>query len=138
MSRYIPLSKLKDTTGIVAICEQEEMPVIVNKNGEMTLTIMGRDVYTKFFRLRRSDGTIDVEEELRRESGKNGDICQLLIKDLKRPAEVVKLCEMVNEAIPIIRNGYDVLYVMSYKEYRKRLVRLRETSNRTATGTSDI
>ena len=43
-----------------------------------------------------------------------------MIKELKNPAEIVKLCESINKPFPIIRNGYDELYVMSYKEYLRR------------------
>lgn len=38
----------------------------------------------------------------------------------KNPAEIVKLCESTNKPFPIIRNGYDELYVMSCKEYLRR------------------
>jgi len=44
----------------------------------------------------------------------------ITIQKLKNPAEIVRICENIDMLFPIIRNGYDELYVMSYKEYLRR------------------
>lgn len=35
MNKFIPLSSLKDTTGIVESCNKAGEPVVVNRNGEL-------------------------------------------------------------------------------------------------------
>lgn len=43
MNKFIPLSSLKDTTGIVALCKNAGEPVIVNGNVELKLVIMTKE-----------------------------------------------------------------------------------------------
>ena len=40
MNKFIPLSNLKDTTGIVELCNKAGESVVVNRNGELKLVIM--------------------------------------------------------------------------------------------------
>ena len=35
MNKFIPLSSLKDTTGIIELCNKAGEPVVVNRNGEL-------------------------------------------------------------------------------------------------------
>ena len=35
MNKFIPLSSLKDTTGIVELCKKAGEPVVVNRNGDV-------------------------------------------------------------------------------------------------------
>ena len=42
------------------------------------------------------------------------------LSSLKDTTGIVELCESTNKPFPIIRNGYDELYVMSYREYMRR------------------
>lgn len=44
MNKFIPLSSLKDTTGIVELCKKAGEPVVVNRNGELKLVIMTKDI----------------------------------------------------------------------------------------------
>lgn len=37
MNKFIPLSSLKDTTGIVELCKKAGEPVVVNRNGEIDI-----------------------------------------------------------------------------------------------------
>lgn len=37
MNKFIPLSSLKDTTGIVELCNKAGEPVVVNRNGELDI-----------------------------------------------------------------------------------------------------
>lgn len=45
MNKFIPLSSLKDTTGIVELCKKAGEPVVVNRNGELKLVIMIKDIF---------------------------------------------------------------------------------------------
>ncbi len=92
MNKFIPLSSLKDTTGIIELCNKAGEPVVVNRNGELKLVIMTKDIFNEYFRIRK----------------------------LKNPAEIVRICESIDMLFSIIRNGYDELYVMSYREYMRR------------------
>ena len=40
MNKFIPLSSLKDITGIVELCKNAGEPVMVNRNEELKLVIM--------------------------------------------------------------------------------------------------
>ncbi len=46
MNKFIPLSSLKDTTGIVELCNKAGEPVVVNRNGELKLVIMTLEAIT--------------------------------------------------------------------------------------------
>ena len=49
MHKFIPLSSLKDTTGIVELCKKAGEPVVVNRNGELKLVIMTKDIFAVLF-----------------------------------------------------------------------------------------
>ena len=49
MNKFIPLSSLKDTTGIVELCKKAGEPVVVNRNGELKLVIMTKDIFAVLF-----------------------------------------------------------------------------------------
>ena len=51
MNKFIPLSSLKDTTGIVELCNKAGEPVVVNRNGELKLVIMTKDISMNIFGL---------------------------------------------------------------------------------------
>ena len=120
MNKFIPLSSLKDTTGIIELCKNAGEPVVVNRNGELKLVIMAKDTFNEYFRIRKQNGEIDIEKEYFATNIQNCETEAIMIRNLKNPAEIVKLCESTNKSFPIIRNGYDELYVMSYKEYLRR------------------
>ena len=63
MNKFIPLSSLKDTTGIVELCNKAGEPVVVNRNGELKLVIITNDIFNKYFRIRKTNGKVDVEME---------------------------------------------------------------------------
>ena len=120
MHKFLPLSSLKDTTGIIELCRNAGEPVIVNRNGELMLVIMTRDVFGQYFRIRKPNGEIDIEKEYFQKGNQNYLRNVIMIKELKNPAEIVRICESANIPFPVIRNGYDELYVMSYAEYLRR------------------
>lgn len=93
---------------------------MVNRNGELKLVIMAKDTFNEYFRIRKTNGEIDIEKECFATNIQNCETEAIMIRNLKNPAEIVKLCESTNKLFPIIRNGYDELYVMSYKEYLRR------------------
>ena len=69
MNKFIPLSSLKDTTGIVELCNKAGEPVVVNRNGELKLVIMTKDIFNEYFRIRKPNGELDIEKEyLRRKA----------------------------------------------------------------------
>ena len=94
--------------------------VVVNRNGELKLVIMAKDTFNEYFRIRKPNGEKDIEKEYFGTDIQNCETEAIMIRKLKNPAEIVKLCESANKPFPIIRNGYDELYVMSYKEYLRR------------------
>ncbi len=100
MNKFIPLSSLKDTTGIVELCKKAGEPVVVNRNGELKLVIMTKE----YFGIKNQNYELEA----------------IAIQKLKNPAEIVRICESIDMPFPIIRNGYDELYVMSYREYMRR------------------
>lgn len=120
MNKFIPLSSLKDTAGIVELCKKTGEPVVVNRNGELKLVIMTKDIFNEYFRIRKPNGELDIEKEYFGANIQNIETVAIMIKELKNLAEIVKLCESTNKPFLIIRNGYDELYVMSYKEYLRR------------------
>ena len=69
MNKFIPLSSLKDTTGIIELCNKAGEPVVVNRNGELKLVIMTKDIFNEYFRIRKQNGELDIEKEyLRRKA----------------------------------------------------------------------
>ena len=117
MNKFIPLSSLKDTTGIVELCNKAGEPVVVNRNGELKLVIMTKDIFNEYFRIRKPNGELDIEIGI---NNQNYELEAITIQKLKNPAEIVRICESIDMPFPIIRNGYDELYVMSYREYMRR------------------
>ncbi|MBE5885911.1 MAG: hypothetical protein E7284_05840 [Lachnospiraceae bacterium] len=63
MNKFISLSSLKDTTGIVELCNKAGEPVVVNRNGELKLVIMTKDIFNEYFRIRKPNGELDIEKE---------------------------------------------------------------------------
>lgn len=63
MNKFILLSSLKDTTGIIELCKNAGEPVVVNRNGELKLVIMAKDTFNEYFRIRKPNGEIDIEKE---------------------------------------------------------------------------
>ena len=120
MNKFIPLSSLKDTTGIVELCNKTGEPVVVNRNGELKLVIMTKDIFNEYFRIRKPNGELDIEKEYFGINNQNSELEAITIQKLKNPAEIVRICESIDMPFPIIRNGYDELYVMSYREYMRR------------------
>ena len=47
MNKFIPLSSLKDTTGIVELCNKMGEPVVVNRNGDDELYVMSYREYMR-------------------------------------------------------------------------------------------
>ena len=69
MNKFIPLSSLKDTTRIVELCKKAGEPVVVNRNGELKLVIMTKDIFNEYFRIRKANGKLDIKKEyLRRKA----------------------------------------------------------------------
>lgn len=68
-NKFIPLSSLKDTTVIVELCKKAGEPVVVNRNGELKLVIMTKDIFNEYFRIKKANGELDIEKEyLRRKT----------------------------------------------------------------------
>lgn len=63
MNKFISLSSLKDTAGIVELCKKTGEPVVVNRNGEVKLVIMTKDIFNEYFRIRKPNGELDIEKE---------------------------------------------------------------------------
>ena len=69
MNIFIPLSSLKDTIGIVELCNKVGELVVVNRNGEIKIVIMTKDIFNEYFRIRKPNGELDIEKEyLRRKA----------------------------------------------------------------------
>lgn len=87
MNKFIPLSSLKDTTGIVELCKNAGEPVVVNRNGELKLVIMTKDIFNEYFHVKNKEYYLDV----------------ILINKFKKPAQVVCKCESINKEYCLIR-----------------------------------
>ncbi len=120
MNKFIPVSSLKDTTGIVELCKKAGETVVVNRNGELKLVIMTKDIFNEYFRIRKANGELDNEKEYFQVENQEHISDVILIRQLKKPAQILCKCESIDKPFPILRNGYDELYVMSYKEYLRR------------------
>lgn len=77
-------------------------------------------IFNEYFRIRKANGEIDIEREYFETKNQNYESDAIKIGELKNPAEIVRICESIDMPFPIIRNGYDELYVMSYREYMRR------------------
>ena len=60
MNIFIPLSSLKDTIGIVELCNKVGELVVVNRNGEIKIVIMTKDIFNEYFRIRKPNGELDI------------------------------------------------------------------------------
>ena len=119
--RYIPLANLKNTTGIVATCKEAKEPVVANKNGDPKLVLMSREVYETQMGMVTDDAYVNMwrDVELVAEP--------VLIRTFNNPAEMVRICEAVKgQIVPVLRNGVDELYVMTYETYRLQKDYLRQ------------
>ena len=114
MPKFIPLTMLKDTTGIVEFCQECGEPVFVARNGMPEMVIMDAAFFDEYLRYRTEDGRLDIRKEF-------AAIPEAItIKELKNTGEVSALCDQTNEPVNIIRNGYAVLVIISAEGYKKR------------------
>ena len=114
MPKFIPLTMLKDTTGIVEFCQECGEPVFVARNGTPEMVIMDAAFFDEYLRYRTEDGRLDIRKEF-------AAIPEAItIKELKNTGEVSALCAQTNEPVNIIRNGYAVLVIISAEGYKKR------------------
>ena len=113
MSKYIPLSYLKDTSGIVDYCKECKVPVYVTRNGTPEMVIMDADFFDKYLNPYIIDGKIDVAKVL--------EYMPLFIniKALKNTGELSKRCAQTKNAIHIIKNGVGKLVIMSLEVYNR-------------------
>ncbi len=118
MPKFIPLTMLKDTTGIVDFCQECGEPVFVTRNGTPELVIMDSHFFDKYLRYRDSSGKLDVQREFEQIPE------TITIKELKNTGEVSERCRGANAPISIIRNGYAALVIISIEGYRQRHVAL--------------
>lgn len=63
MNKCMPLSILKDITGIVELCKKTGEPVVVNRNGGLKSVIMTKDIFNEYFRIRKPNGELDIEKK---------------------------------------------------------------------------
>ena len=116
MPKFIPLTMLKDTTGIVEFCQDCGEPVFVTRNGTPEMVIMDSEFFNTHLRYRTEDGRLDIKREYARIPR------TITTKELKNTGEVSAVCSETNEPISIIRNGYGVLVIISIAGYEKRHV----------------
>ena len=114
MAKFVPLTFLKETASIVEFCQECGEPVFVTRNGTPELVIMDSEFFNQYLRYRKEDGKLDIQREFATVPK------TITIKDLKNTGEVSALCCDTNEPISVIRNGYDVLVVISIDGYTKR------------------
>ena len=114
MAKFVPLTFLKDTASIVEFCQGCGEPVFVTRNGTPELVIMDSEFFNEYLRYRKEDGKLDIQREFATVPK------TITIKELKNTSEVSALCCDTNEPISVIRNGYDVLVVISIDGYTKR------------------
>ncbi len=111
---FIPLSNLKNTAKIVKLCEDFDEPMSVTRNGYPELVIMSA-AFFKENRYRGTDGNLDKERELLNVPP------PIPIKTLKKTSDVSRICLEEQPPVSIIRNGYDVLVIMSMSVYKQRV-----------------
>ena len=114
MAKFVPLTFLKDTASIVEFCQECGEPVFVTRNGTPELVIMDSEFFNQYLRYRKEDGKLDIQKEFATVPK------TITIKDLKNTGEVSALCCDTNAPISVIRNGYDVLVIISIDGYTKR------------------
>lgn len=120
MKRTIPLSNLKNTTGIVNYCKECKIPVFVTRNGTVEMVIMDSDFYDKYFEPYILNGEIDISKVL--------EYFPLFmnIKDLKNTGEVSKKVSESKQAVHILKNGMSELVIMNldvYNRYRENALK---------------
>ena len=49
MTKFIPLSTLKNTTVTLNYCKECKIPIFVTRNGAVEMVIMDSDFYDKYF-----------------------------------------------------------------------------------------
>ena len=114
MAKFVPLTFLKDTASIVEFCQECGEPVFVTRNGSPEMVIMDGEFFNEYLRYRKEDGRLDIRREFANVPK------TITIKDLKNTGEVSALCSQTDEPISIIRNGYNVLVIISIAGYEKR------------------
>ena len=115
MPKFIPLSTLKDTTFICNMCQQIKEPVFVTRNGYTELVIMSSDFFNEHMRYRDANGNVDFSKE------HIGVPNSFPIKTLKLTSEVSLRCSKTDAPISVIKNGYEVMVIMSQEHYTKRI-----------------
>lgn len=59
-------------------------PVMVNRNGELKLVIMTKDIFNEYFRIRKPNGKIDIEKEYFHVKNNDYYLEVILINELKK------------------------------------------------------
>ena len=115
MPKFVPLSTLKDTTLICDMCQQIKEPIFVTRNGYTELIIMSSDFFNQHMRYRDVNGNVDYSKEC------IGVPYSFPIKTLKLTSEVSLRCSKTDAPISVIKNGYEVMVIMSQEHYTKRI-----------------
>ena len=115
MPKFVPLSTLKDTTFICDMCQQIKEPIFVTRNGYTELVIMSSDFFNEHMRYRDATGNVDYSKEY------IGVPYSFPIKTLKLTSEVSIRCSKTDAPISVIKNGYEVMVIMSQEHYTKRI-----------------
>lgn len=120
MTKFIPLSTLKNTTATVNYCKECKIPVFVTRNGAVEMVIMDSDFYDKYFEPYMLNGEIDINKVL--------EYFPLFmnIKDLKNTGEVSKKVAESKQAVHILKNGVSELVIMNldvYNRYRENALK---------------
>ncbi len=119
MTMFIPLTELKNTTRIVDICEQfSDEPIFVTRNGTPELVIMDATFFAENLRYRDPEGKIDIKREFMTVP------LSIQIRELKNTGKVSALCLETQKPISIIRNGYEVMVIMSIETYEQRIAQV--------------
>ena len=120
MKRTIPLSNLKNTTGIVSYCKECKVPIFITRNGTAEMVIMDSDFYDEYFSSYVICGEMDIVKVLEY-------FPQFMnIKELKNTGEVSKRVAESKQAIQILKNGMAVLVIMNvavYNRYRENTLK---------------
>ena len=116
MKRTIPLSNLKNTTGIVNYCKECKVPIFITRNGTAEMVIMDSDFYDEYFSAYIICGEIDIVKVL--------EYFPLFmnIRDLKNTGELSKKVAESKQAVHILKNGVSELVIMNldvYNRYRE-------------------
>ena len=120
MTKFIPLSTLKNTTVTLNYCKECKIPIFVTRNGAVEMVIMDSDFYDKYFEPYMLNGEIDINKVL--------EYFPLFIniKDLKNTGEVSKKVAESKQAVHILKNGVSELVIMNldvYNRYRENALK---------------